>query len=318
MGEARRMHVHRELLSSVAEQDRGRLNAYSNYDLAVLTPVIFPLSLAVIAVLYAGWTIMRDTRSHPTSRFLAGTITAGECLFAFFCLGSCVANYAEMQYSGGLSACEFQGWYSGFYCFSQPLFIGAAATASLSLQMCKTLPSTSQMAGLVGVSTVFGVIMCSLPTMGETQYRFPKDFCMFDIQDDAIGAVFLCEFLLVSVVMVAACVRLWDTVIWWVYPLLTMVFYWGFSMLFIIVLMDWSGDLDAHSTVWGWMAVLMHTQQLANPLLYSLLWLAQIHRLAEYKTEADHDEEAGQQNDELCKDHVHKYGSGPDMKNIRS
>jgi len=234
------MHIHRELLSShVASQDHGRLDAYSNYDLAVLTPVIFPLSFALVAVVFAFYRLASHHSSHPTCRLVAGAVTAGEGLFAFFCWGSCVANYADMGYSGGLSACDFQGWYSGFYCFSQPIFIGTAAAVTASIQMRKQFPPTGWVAAVLVLGTIFAFLMSSLPLMGATEYRFPKDFCIFDIQNDAMGGIFLAEFVLVSTALVAASISLRETSIPWLYPALTLFFWWGFSTLAAIVLIDW-------------------------------------------------------------------------------
>ena len=65
------MHIHRELLSShVASQDHGRLDAYSNYDLAVLTPVIFPLSFALVAVVFAFYRLASHHSSGLSSLWM--------------------------------------------------------------------------------------------------------------------------------------------------------------------------------------------------------------------------------------------------------
>merc|ERR1711865_1068245 len=126
------MSTARALLSDVAEEDHARLESYGNYDLAVLTPVVFPLSFALIAIVYSYYRIFFvSTNAHPTAKIVAGAVTSAEALFGFFCWGSCVANYADMGYSGGLSACDFQGWYSAFYSFSQPIILAIAAVVAL-------------------------------------------------------------------------------------------------------------------------------------------------------------------------------------------
>merc|ERR1712023_156332 len=300
---AAKMHTSRELLAHVASQDHGRLDAYSNYDLAVLTPVIFPLTFALVAVLFAFHRLASHEASHPTCRLVAGAITAGEGLFAFFCWGSCVANYADMGYSGGLSACDFQGWYSGFYSFSQPIFIGTAAAVMLFVQRRKEFPPTEWVASALVLGTIFALVMSSLPLMGETDYRFPKDFCIFDVQNEAMDGIFLVVFVLASTALVAASIAARESTIWWMYPVLTVFFWWGFSTLAAVVLINWSGDLSDHDNVWGWMAVLMHTQQLGNPLLYVLLWLNKIHEAGDIASQdVPSDESKEDLDEEACKE----------------
>jgi len=267
----------RQLLSRVSSSDQPRLESYSNYNLAVLTPVIFPLTFALVAVLIAGYSLaFRMGKAHPTPRLITAAIVAGEGVFAFFCWGSCVANYAQMGYSGGLSACEFQGWYSGFYSFCQPLLLGGAALCSTTLRKNQNFPSIQTTSALIGLTVIFAGITASLPLMNETHYRFPKDFCLFEIQADSVGGIFFSVFVLVSAVMIQAAWQLCDTTLRVYYPLFTAFFWWGFVTMAAIVLMSWADKLQDHDTVWGWMAILMHTQQLGNPLIYTFLWLPKI------------------------------------------
>lgn len=276
----------RRLLSSVSSSDQPRLDNYSNYDLAVLTPVIFPLSFALVAVLFAAYSLVcKSSQVHPTARLIAAGIVTGEGLFAFFCWGSCVANYVDMDYSGGISACAFQGWYAGFYSFCQPLFLGGAARCATMIRNTREFPQLRITGGLMALAVCFSAIMASLPLMNATHYRFPKDFCLFDIQDDAVGAVFFTVFVLVSAVMIEASWALSDTLLRMWCPLLTLFFWWGFITMVAIVLLSWANDLESHDTVWGWMAILMHTQQLGNPLFYTFLWLPKIMEIHRQQSE---------------------------------
>jgi len=274
------MSTARALLSDVAEEDHARLESYGNYDLAVLTPVVFPLSFALIAIVYSYYRIFFvSTNAHPTAKIVAGAVTSAEALFGFFCWGSCVANYADMGYSGGLSACDFQGWYSAFYSFSQPIILAIAAVVALLVHQKRTFPSSVIVSIALAAAVLFAVIICSLPFMGTTKYRFPKDFCIFDVTNDAVGGLFVSMYFAVALVLVVTCVQLREHALLWLYPALTLLYLWGFTTLAAITIMDWSGDLDNEDTAWGWMAILMHTQQLANPLVYSMVWLPRVQEL---------------------------------------
>jgi len=272
--------AHRILLNEVAEQDQTRLHDYSNYDLAVLTPIIFPLSFALVALCYAYYRILFvSVNAHPTARIVTGAVTTVEAIFAVFCWASCVANYSKMGYSGGLSACDFQGWYSAFYAFLQPIVLLIAAVTAMVVHSKRSFPSPLLVGAAIAAATVFAVIMSSLPMMGTSKYRFPKDFCTFDVTNDTVGALFMSIFFPGAIVLVAASIFLRSHDLWWLYPLLTALYLWGFTTLPVISIMDWTDNLEEKDNVWGWMAILMHTQQLANPLVYSMLWLPRVQEL---------------------------------------
>jgi len=106
----------------------------------------------------------------------------------------------------------------------------------------------------LAVIALFAAVVSTLPFMGETHFHFAKDFCLFDIEDNAVGATFLVIFLFATSSLVCTSVQLIKSkqVPWWLYPVLLASFLWGFVALVIIVFKDWADDLDSSQTVWGW------------------------------------------------------------------
>merc|ERR1711998_722366 len=121
-----------------------------------------------MGVVYALYRITcHSSKAHPTTKLVAGAVTICEGLFAFFCWGSCVANYADRGYSGGLSACDFQGWYSGFYTFSQPLIIGLAGVVAFLGGRQGTLLRWRKTLSALALIFCFAAVMATLPFMGK-------------------------------------------------------------------------------------------------------------------------------------------------------
>mmetsp|Transcript_61834 Transcript_61834/g.109815 ORF Transcript_61834/g.109815 Transcript_61834/m.109815 type:complete len:314 (+) Transcript_61834:30-971(+) len=275
-------------MAMIRECDLPRMHHYQSYDLAWLTPIVFPLSMAIV-VQGGAWVALFRERSSMQSA--ATILAAGELLvetfFGIFCFASCVANFGGRDYAGGQSHCAFQAWYAGWYIFSQlPMLATISAASFLTFRDEGALPSTGASAAAVLGSLGVGALVAALPFFGIGQYVFAKDYCTVDMQDPAF-AVLLIIFVLVTAglmllghgraLLKPSTLPKQKTIS----AAAVLLFLWGWTVAAVISLHGLAGGgfcgdpFETKSPAYGLNAVFLHVQQLANPILYVMYWRRQ-------------------------------------------
>lgn len=182
---------------------------YHSYDLAWLGPIIYPLTLAVLAqafVLYDmcrvdnkrehGWLARRLTglggAPAPADRrvtLITLTVMLSEMAFAILCIIQCIINYSSRSFVGLSSACDFQAFYATYYTFSS---VGVFAVAILYgariILTDATCPLFSLPVVIFAAVGVHGLalLLSALPLMGVGNYLFATDYCQYNVE----GGVF--------------------------------------------------------------------------------------------------------------------------------
>uniref|UniRef100_A0A7S4Q6E4 G-protein coupled receptors family 1 profile domain-containing protein n=1 Tax=Alexandrium monilatum TaxID=311494 RepID=A0A7S4Q6E4_9DINO len=279
-------------MAPIRECDAQRMERYTSYDLAILTPILFPLTAALVVQLLSWVFLWRERRqTNLSATILCGGELLVETFFGIFCLGSCVANFAERDYVGGTSACAFQAWYAGWYTFSQLPMLAAlsAAVGYRESWGAGSLPSPSACAGVVFGCLAVGALVAALPFMGVSHFVFPKDYCMYDLQDTPFAMIFLLWFFVAAACVTLGPLRLAilrcvqgsgpeDTNVQILCIMAVVLFLWGWVVSAAIAVRGLakgsvcSDDFATSSTVYGFSAVFLHVQQLANPVLYAVFW----------------------------------------------
>jgi len=272
-------------MSMIRDCDLPRMHHYQSYDLAWLTPIVFPLTLAIATQVAAWYLLMRDRRLVQTSATIlaAGELFVETC-FGLFCIASCLANFGGRGYSGGASHCAFQAWYAGWYIFSQlPMIAAIAAATALTLRDQGTLPSACTSAAAVVGSLGVGALVAAFPFLGVGQYVFAKDYCTVDMQDPPFAVSLLLFILVTTGLMVNGHVgtmrkpsasqqqKIISTAA-------VVLFFWGWGVAAVIALHGLAGGgfcgdpFETTSPAYGLNAIFLHVQQLANPILYVMYW----------------------------------------------
>ena len=182
-----------------------KLLVYESYSEAIIGPIVFPLSFALVAQfivycdmvrhrctgkpLLALWTGAISSKAGPPS---ASLIAEGptlmhllsETVFAIACIAQCATNWSAKRYVGLGNACDLQGVYAGYYVFSATALTAISAlAASRIISNPETARATSRVAVAAGLlAHVVAVFLASLPAMGVGEYIFPRDFCMPNIE----------------------------------------------------------------------------------------------------------------------------------------
>lgn len=176
-----------------------RLDAYTSYDLAWLGPIVYPLTLALIAqvIIYADifrsrWgrkvlplprpTLLKgdsEVNTTPDTRIDAVTVVImlAESIFAVACIAQCIINFDHKGFVGGGSACDLQAFYATYYNFSSialsayGLSIGCAFVVSQGRSPWLRLGRL-----LAGGSAIHAaaLLLASLPLTGVGGYQFSQ------------------------------------------------------------------------------------------------------------------------------------------------
>lgn len=279
-------------MAPIRECDVQRMLNYTSYDMAFLTPILFPLSVALLVQGTAWIFLWRERhKTHHSATILCGGELLVESFFGIFCLGSCVANFSQRRYVGEECACGFQAWYAGWYTFSQLPMLGVLSVAIgyREWRADAGLPSPRACAAVVVGCLAVGALIAALPFLGVSHFVFPKDYCMYDLQDTPYAVIFLLLFVAVAVCVALGPLRLSvlpclrgraaeGTHVQFLCMASAALFAWGWTVAAVIALRGLSGgsycgdDFATSSTVYGFNAIFLHVQQLANPVLYGILW----------------------------------------------
>eukprot|EP00419_Tripos_fusus_P043917 CAMPEP_0172822494 /NCGR_PEP_ID=MMETSP1075-20121228/16707_1 /TAXON_ID=2916 /ORGANISM="Ceratium fusus, Strain PA161109" /LENGTH=312 /DNA_ID=CAMNT_0013663489 /DNA_START=1 /DNA_END=939 /DNA_ORIENTATION=+ len=284
----------------VRDCDLQRALAYSSYDLAWLTPVVFPLSMSLFTQGISWILLWRERlQTDPSIGVLTGGLLLVETFFGVFCICSCLANFVTRDYVGGETACGFQGWYAGWYVFSQLPMLAAMGiiTGQAVRRGSDTLPSPKQCALGVIVVLIAAAFIAALPFLGVSHYSFPKDYCSTDLQDRPYAALFLLDFLFTAgciawgpLRVVLGCIpeqnssrsidagadHSQNCLLRIICAAIVALFTWGFTVaavISVVGLVQGSTCDDPFATsspVFGLNAIFLHVQQLVNPVLYGV------------------------------------------------
>jgi hypothetical protein len=182
-----------------------KVEVYTSYSEAIIGPIVFPLSFALVAQFivycdmvrhrYTGkpllglWTGAIASKAGPPSASFAaeGPVLMhllSETVFAIACIAQCATNWSAKRYVGLANACDLQGVYAGYYVFSATALTAISAiTASRIIASPETARATSRAAMAAGLlAHAVAVFLASLPAMGVGEYIFPRDFCMPNIK----------------------------------------------------------------------------------------------------------------------------------------
>jgi len=249
------------------------MEAYSSYGLQWLGPIVFPLSFAIPTIAYVLYTFYR-TGIKSAADVVSLGITTCEAMFATFCWVQCIANYHNRDMSGGADSCYFQAVYATLYLFTSVMLVALAATV--------TIVDISLSVAAVATLAVWGAGFCLalLPYMGAGQYRFPKDFCMCDIEDSVYAALWLTAWSTALLLLLAALYkpRAKTSVVGsrpvsaWVVTAAMGLTYLAFFSTPTIISLIFVAKGSQPDVIYGALAIILHTQQVGNPLVYGLLW----------------------------------------------
>ena len=177
-----------------------------------------------------------------------------------------VGSFHNRDMSGGADACYFQAIYATLYLFTSMLLVVCAAIV--------TVRDVSMTTAAVGTTAMYclGMFIAVLPYMGAGQYRFPKDFCMCDLEEGVYAGLWLTVWL-IGVLSLAAAVALgtrghvvmvcgsgWGGRI--VKTLMVLAFL-GFFTTATIIDLIYLSDGSQPGTIYGALAIILHLQQVS-------------------------------------------------------
>lgn len=210
-----------------------------------------------------------------TADVVSLAVVACEAMFAVFCWVQCIANFHNRDMSGGTDACYFQAIYATLYLFVSVMLVGLAAMVSLF-----GMPLISAAVASLSVWAV-GMFLAVLPYMGAGQYRFPKDFCMCDLQHPTYAVLWLTVWIIVAILLIVAVLlpnsrriaRVGSTQLpGCIVGIAQLIGYFAFFTTPTLIDLIYIAGGSQPGTIYGALAIILHTQQVANPLLYGLLW----------------------------------------------
>merc|ERR1712046_14632 len=272
--------------------------SYTSYDLQWLGPIVLPLSFALPAiayVLYGYW----KTGVKTSADVVSLGITIIEAMFAVFCWVQCIANFHNRDMSGGADACYFQAIYATWYLFTSILLVTMAAVVTV-----KDISITSAAVGTT-VLYCIGMFLAVLPYMGAGQYRFPKDFCMADLEQGVYAGLWLAAWLIGGLMLAAAvamssrghvvmvCGSDWGVRM---VKALMVAAYLAFFTTPTIIDLIYLSDGQQPGTIYGALAIILHLQQVCNPLLYGLVWRHWLNSYGDEEAKGSSDEDLIDQN----------------------
>merc|ERR1712087_932100 len=198
------------------------LDSYHSYELQWLGPILYPLSLAIIAqalvfvdivqshkgrrFLPQLWYSAQGNRTSKASTFkpmdhrinlVAAIIMIAEVVFAVCCLVQCIINYHSRAFVGTRTACDVQAAYATYYVFA------AIGLAAYGIVVGWRVISTGGKCPLFRVPPLLaaGVLIHStaaiialLPLFGVDGWMFATDYCMFHIEAPTYCTLFLTFF----------------------------------------------------------------------------------------------------------------------------
>jgi len=282
---------------------------YTSYDLAWLAPILYPLTIAVVAqcVIYSDLIIhrLRGTRCLPscgsgscrkassdekavrTSGRYSDVVPsadvelpvllmmASETIFAICCTIQCYINFGSRAFVGLVPACSFQGFYSGYYLFSATSLAALTAAVGARVIVNKSPPSRL-VVGVTGI-VLHGVsgLLAALPLLGVGQYRFPRDYCMPDIETPFFAGIFWTWWTVSSLTIVVATGLLLrsDRAVSLRAKLLLGFIAVYFTVAWspaVLIGIDWAtGGTPSEGGLYGFLAIFLHSNQLVVPVLWA-------------------------------------------------
>ncbi len=282
------------------------LPSYTSFDLAWLAPITYPLALSLVAIFFALREGYLAGLFRTSSNALATVSVTIEAFFAVLCFIQCVLNYSQRAYVGGAQACDFQAWYACFWVFSSCLLQPLIARTSFFIRKFQQQPSKSACLAHAGLILLFALLVSLFPVMGVGYYGFPKDYCMFEIQDVVMGSMFLATFFVALVVtgayhigaasiLFSKSTDLQEKVLdhprdcsdlstmptfcgiltparLQIFMLIWFLLIWSPTAIVVLLYQVGAREPPVNSTESALVAVSLHSQQLFNPLLVGILW----------------------------------------------
>ena len=195
-------------MSNATELNRlwyDRLAGYSSYDLAWLGPIVYPLSLALIAQASVYLDMVRHrfaskAATDPRVECTVLLVMLAESIFAVSCIWQCIVNYANRAFMGGADACDVQAFYATYYNFAS-LVLAAYGTLIASLFVTSggnyrwlTLPAVVGGGAAIHAAAL---LVASVPLMGAQDiggYEFAQDYCMYRVEGSFYATLLLATF----------------------------------------------------------------------------------------------------------------------------
>lgn len=268
------------------------MEAYESYPLAWLVPVLFPLLPAAVLNLALALSVARrrfcssrdlHTVSQDADAPVIGVL-GFDLVFSLCCIVQCFVNYSNRNYVGDDEACYVQGIYSTFYVAGElPM---AVLIFYVTYQKCanSTFWPTGTRWSIFAIY-IFAVVCSLLPTFFGGQFLFKKDYCLWDIESNALYAVITAALCVMSFIL---------SLVFWIKSSQTEAFKEArhsqliMLVMFLILITCWwpmtaiSFDAIAHGSLpkdgWAWQwgyglsAVLIHLRHLLNPIVYGFIW----------------------------------------------
>lgn len=289
------------------------LDSYSSYSLAWLGPIVYPLSLALIAqsLIYAD---LLGSRTQTLERFrslfqrllsplvpgqvkgqpapnccvdvVVICILVAETIFVLTCILQCIINFSNRSFVGGSEACDFQAWYATYYSFSS-MGLAAYGFASTCYILTSSAPSCALLGAVGGLIHCIAVVCASLPLAGVGGYLFPRDYCMFNVEGDFFAILSLIWYTGCIGIMIGSTVvvskgkngkaRSHIVILLAAIALYFVAFAWSVSIAIVIA---WLANGTVYSSsawrLYGAQAIILHSNQLFVPFLFGGLWRYQL------------------------------------------
>jgi hypothetical protein len=212
----------------------------------------------------------------------SGFVCTVEAYFTIFCLVQCCINYGTRSYAGGDAACALQGFYSTSYTVASLGSVVLALFCSYKILTTRTCVKAGQALGAAVVISLVAILVGLFPVMGAGSYIFAVDYCMYNLEGLFYQIVmpffYLPSLALVAFFVVNGYKKAIDAEakrkaaylllfgLFWFVVWLPAVIIWGLSVAGAPpTTTDWWRIYGAH-------AIIFHSQQLGNLLLYGFLW----------------------------------------------
>lgn len=191
-------------MSSIQQCDEDAISSHT-YSVGTVAPcVTLPLTLALVVIPYCWWLLWRERKeTSPAMKWLCCGDLSIHSIFTLCCWIQCIAMLTENRFVGGASLCEFQGWYAGFYVFSETILSGCALNIVMSVSL-----NTTQAAVITATSILLGMFLASLPLLGVGNYVFAT-FCTINLEDPTVfGWMFVLIYIAMIVCVVVGPLRI--------------------------------------------------------------------------------------------------------------
>ena len=264
-----------------------KLAEYTSYDYAWLGPILYPLTLALGVFIFLAF--KRCTEERPRATVIdtvAGFVCAVELFFTICCLIQCIVNFSNRSFVGGHDACAVQAFYSTVYSFS------ALGAVVIALAVGNEIITTSRCTwtsnavlkyagGIVGAS----VLLACCPLLGIGSYIFAVDYCMYNLEGGFFQTVFALSFGASAYFVGCFSLRSFkygsrssvpDVKTQGQLALVQGLFWdaiWLPAVMIWVLAMTGNGPLNTKLwRMYGANAIILHSQQLGNAILYGWLW----------------------------------------------